>query len=61
MATKKNRFSKYLDRHESDVLKINKRKVNIPKEFHPTGVVKEQFDDDGKKLLSLSANTTKLT
>tara|TARA_B100000989_G_C19430630_1_gene422884 strand:+ start:287 stop:679 length:393 start_codon:yes stop_codon:yes gene_type:complete len=59
MATKKSRSSKYLDRHESDVLKINKRQVHIPKGFHPTGVVKEQFDDDGKKTIIIECQYNK--
>ena len=59
MATKKSRSSKYLDRHESDILKINKRQVHIPKGFHPTGVVKEQFDDDGMKTIIIECQYNK--
>ena len=59
MATKKSRSSKYLDRHESDVLKINKRQVHIPKGFCPTGVVREQFDDDGMKTIIIECQYNK--
>ena len=59
MAIKKRRDSKYLDRHESDILKVNKRKVRVPKGFLPTGVVNYEFDDDGNKTIIIECKYNK--
>jgi len=60
MTTKKSRSSKYLDRHESDILKINKRQVRVPDGFAPTGEVREEFDNDGKKTVVIICKANKL-
>ena len=60
MTTKKSRPSKYLDRHESDILKINKRQVRVPDGFAPTGEVTEEFDNDGKKTVVIICKANKL-
>ena len=60
MTTKKSRSSKYLDRHESDIHKINKRQVRVPDGFAPTGEVREEFDNDGKKTVVIICKAKKL-
>ena len=60
MTTKKSRSSKYLDRHEADILKINKRQVRVPDGFAPTGEVREEFDNDGKKTVVIICKANKL-
>ena len=60
MTTKKSRPSKYLDRHESEILKINKRQVRVPDGFAPTGEVREEFDNDGKNTVVIFCKANKL-